>query len=156
MNGSLFLFKYFRSYREWRISHALSHHLYPNTLHDLEISYFEPFLNWIPSPNLKQGASKYLAWLITPIAYGLIYFMELTKRLVVALSDSKRPHFYWDDIVVPFSIPVVMLFFNNFDVFKTIKLWILILWMGGFAFGVIGLNAAHHHPEINHEGDAHK
>lgn len=82
--------------------------------------------------------------------------MEFTKRIIVALSDSKMQSFYWDDIAVPLSIPVLMLFFADFDVIKVLKLWLIMLWMGGFAFGVIGLNAAHHHPEIQHEGDAHK
>lgn len=82
--------------------------------------------------------------------------MELTKRIISALTDSKRKSFYWDDIVVPLTIPVIMLFFTNFDILKVIKLWIVILWAGGFAFGVIGINAAHHHPEIVHEGDAQK
>lgn len=36
------------SYRDVRVLHALSHHLYTNTYFDLEMSKYEPFLNWLP------------------------------------------------------------------------------------------------------------
>ncbi|XP_026321816.1 cytochrome b5-related protein-like isoform X2 [Hyposmocoma kahamanoa] len=35
-------------YSDWRISHALSHHLHTNTLQDIEISMIEPFLVFTP------------------------------------------------------------------------------------------------------------
>jgi len=31
------------SYRDWRVSHVLSHHHFPNSLSDMEVSYFEPY-----------------------------------------------------------------------------------------------------------------
>lgn len=36
------------SSRYWRVSHALSHHLYPNTMRDLEVTEFSPFLLYMP------------------------------------------------------------------------------------------------------------
>ncbi|KAF5293584.1 hypothetical protein FQA39_LY03069 [Lamprigera yunnana] len=35
-----------------------------------------------------------------------------------------------------------------------LKMWLFIISLGSFVFGMIGVNAAHHHPEIFHEGDA--
>lgn len=141
------------SYREWRISHALSHHIYTNTLHDLEVSYFEPFFNWIPSNNLKSRVGSVVSIMISPIVYGLAYFFEFGKRAYVTLT-TKQQLFYSDDILIPLSIPFVMLVFGQMEPKEVIKLWIFILWVGSFSFGAIGLNAAHHHPEIVHEGDA--
>lgn len=143
------------SYREWRISHALSHHIYPNTLHDLEISYFEPFLNWIPSPKVKDpGMGRYAQWAISPIAYGLIYYMEFVKRLITATKTKDRV-IHLDDIIVPLIVPTVMFLFGNRNVGTVMMLWCCMLICGAFCFGVIGLNAAHHHPDVVHEGDAH-
>lgn len=55
------------NYREWRVSHAMSHHLYPNTYYDLEISMFEPFLQWIPRP--KTQTQKVMSTIISPFVW---------------------------------------------------------------------------------------
>lgn len=144
------------SYREWRISHALSHHIYPNTLHDVEISFFEPFLSWTPSPNVKLiGFGKYLYWIFSPLVYVFIFHFEFLKRIIVA-SISKDRIFHLDDYVVPLLVPVTMFFSGNLTVMETFKMWQFLLFFASFIYGIIGLNAAHHHPEICHEGDAHK
>lgn len=57
--------------KEWRISHAMSHHLYTNSFHDLEISMFEPFLQWIPQR--KSKVVKIVSTLISPIVYTLLF-----------------------------------------------------------------------------------
>lgn len=144
------------SYREWRISHGLSHHIYPNTLHDVEMSFFEPFLPWLPSQNVKpKGIFKYFSWAITPIVYGVIYFAEPIRRLI-ATSISKQKMFFLDDIIVPLLVPTVMVLLGNQKIDVVLKLWLFGIWIGSTLFAVIGLNAAHHHPEVVHEGDAHK
>lgn len=70
----------FFNYKEWRISHALSHHLYPNSLHDMEISFFEPFLCWIPNANTKGFIQRYLSWIYSPIIYASMCLDQLVKR----------------------------------------------------------------------------
>ncbi|XP_063698557.1 cytochrome b5-related protein-like [Culicoides brevitarsis] len=141
------------SYREWRISHAMSHHIYTNTLHDLEISYFEPFFNWLPSPNIKSTFGAIFSSLIAPIVYVFAFFMEFTKRLYLTMT-TKQQLFHTDDVVVPLSLPFAMLVFGSMTPQQVFTMWIFILAVGSFVFGCIGLNAAHHHPEIVHEGDA--
>lgn len=47
--------------REFRIIHALSHHLYTNTIIDLEISALEPLIEYMPKK--KSGVVKYLSWI---------------------------------------------------------------------------------------------
>lgn len=143
------------SYREWRISHALSHHIYTNTLHDLEISFFEPWFYWLPSSNIKSRSKSIISVIISPIVYSLLFFGEFIKRIYVTLT-TKQQLFHIEDIVVPLSVPFFMFLFGKSDPYFIFKSWMYILWVGSLTFGFIGLNAAHHHPEIVHEGDAHK
>lgn len=70
----------FFNYKEWRITHALSHHLYPNSLHDMEVSFFEPFLCWIPGPNTKGFVQRYLSWVYSPIIYAALFLDQLVKK----------------------------------------------------------------------------
>lgn len=68
---------HFYFFREWRISHALSHHLYPNTLIDIECAMAEPFLVWYPE---EKGIRKYISVAISPFIYSGIYFSQLGLR----------------------------------------------------------------------------
>uniref|UniRef100_A0A1B0CJ83 Putative delta 6-fatty acid desaturase/delta-8 sphingolipid desaturase n=1 Tax=Lutzomyia longipalpis TaxID=7200 RepID=A0A1B0CJ83_LUTLO len=91
--------------REWRISHALSHHLYTNSLHDLEISLGEPFLCWIPDPKIKNWFQRYASWIYGPFIYCLIYISEFIKKqnsdwaiyqmdTAMDREDINRSHFF--------------------------------------------------------------
>lgn len=68
------------SYRDWRVSHSLSHHLYPNSLHDVEVLLFEPLLCWLPTPNIKSWVQRYGAWVYTWIYYALLFISEFVKK----------------------------------------------------------------------------
>ncbi|KAJ3416324.1 Cytochrome b5- protein [Chytridiales sp. JEL 0842] len=64
------------SSHEWRTSHALSHHLFPNTRMDMEVALVEPFLSFVPlktkfyqHPLLKPFA------LVVTILYANIIFV---------------------------------------------------------------------------------
>ena len=46
-----------------------------------------------------------------------------------------------------------MFMLGDLSLIKTIILWLYIIGVGSFAYGVVALNAGHHHPEITHEGD---
>lgn len=48
----------------------MSHHLYPNSYHDMELSLFEPFFNWMPVK--KNFLQKSISWIMTPIVYAMI------------------------------------------------------------------------------------
>lgn len=138
------------SYREWRISHAISHHLYTNSLHDLEISMFEPFLCWLPDPNRKNLMQRYGSWVYGPIIYFVLYFAEFVKR--ISTTFTKNNHFYKDDFI-PFILPLLMFTFGTHNLWIAVKMWLFIVASGSFIFSLIGLNAAHHHPKIIHDGD---
>lgn len=143
------------SYREWRISHSLSHHMYPNTLHDLEISTWEPILPWMPSDKMKpKGILKYYSWVISPIVWGIVYHLDFLKRIVGSLT-TKNHTFHLDDIIIPLLVPASMFFLGgNKDLWQIFKMWNYMIWFGAFMFSLIGLNAAHHHPDVPHAGDA--
>lgn len=68
------------SYRECRIAHVLSHHLYTNSLHDLEISLYEPYLCWLPDPNVKNNFQRYGSWIYGPLIYMGNYGAQFIKR----------------------------------------------------------------------------
>lgn len=58
-------------WRDWRVFHAMSHHLYPNSYHDLEVSMYEPFLPWIPKRKTKLHI--YFSYVATPFVYMFLF-----------------------------------------------------------------------------------
>jgi len=135
----------------WRVSHALSHHIYPNTFHDLEMSLFEPFLCWVPNPQIATTVQRCLSVITQPIFYAVIFPFHLIMRIIHSLRIENV--MYWHDIIA-FSLPVLMYFVTGAPLSLVLKQWLFIVLAGSFFFGIIGLNAAHHDPEIYHDGDA--
>lgn len=64
---------------------------------------------------------------------------------------------YWHDLLA-LTIPLAMYVGSggSAGVLFCIRQWLAMTSIASFAFCVIGLNAAHHDPEIYHEGDAHR
>lgn len=141
----------FFSYREWRISHAISHHHYPNSILDLEISYFEPMLCWLPNPKLKGTFQRYGSWIYGPIVYSCMFIGDFVKRIIESLNTGKS-NFFADDLIT-FILPTFMYLSGSTSLGEVLKMWGFIVMVASFGFGLIGLNAAHHHPEIFHSGD---
>ncbi|XP_067013447.1 cytochrome b5-related protein isoform X2 [Anabrus simplex] len=141
----------FMSSREWRISHALSHHLYPNSLLDLEISMWEPILQWLPRPD-KSLLSRYGPLVYSPILYATMFPVQLLIRITLYLKGHmKGPR---KEDFIPLIYPLVIYSYGVCSVRESIIMWLWIITVASFCFGCIGLNAAHHHPEIFHDGDA--
>lgn len=140
----------FFNYKEWRISHAMSHHLFPNSLHDLEITLFEPLLCWLPSP-MKSFPQRFVSWIYSPIVYTLMCLDQLVKRIVFSITSNKNL-FQRSDLVA-LIVPLVMIIFGDSNPFTVFRVWLQIILVASFLFGLIGLNAGHHHPDIVHEGD---
>lgn len=67
------------SSKDWRITHVLSHHLYPNTLWDYEIYAIEPLLKWLPDKN-KNIIISFISQLSSPIIYALTFIQQGVKR----------------------------------------------------------------------------
>ncbi len=70
---------------EWRITHGYSHHMFPNTINDYEVTGFEPFIHFLPKPKnaLMRSAT----------AASMVVIFLLAMLLVVSLfhcSGSAR------------------------------------------------------------------
>ncbi|EDW04019.1 cytochrome b5-related protein [Drosophila grimshawi] len=139
------------NFANWRISHALSHHVYPNSLHDLEMTMFEPFVCWVPSKHYASKPQRVISLLTSPIIYTVLSVVQFTQRLVYSLV--KRNVMYWHDIL-GFSLPLFLYLSTNVGFSAAITSWIIILGIASFIFGFIGVTAAHHDPRIYHDGDA--
>lgn len=66
------------SSREWRITHAMSHHMYANTLWDFEMYAFEPFFQWLPKKN--KSFLTALRFFYAPIIWFLVFYLSGIKR----------------------------------------------------------------------------
>lgn len=67
------------SWRDWRVFHCLSHHMLPNSFHDLEVTLFEPHLKWIPYED-KSFKDRYVSWIISPVVYLVNHFVAFLMR----------------------------------------------------------------------------
>ncbi|XP_063225470.1 cytochrome b5-related protein-like [Bacillus rossius redtenbacheri] len=139
------------SSRDWRITHALSHHLYPNTLLDLEVTLMEPLLEWLPYET-KSTTQRYISWLYSPLLYSYLFHGQLVLRLTLFF------HGYLDVLrksdAIALILPAVMYFLGGAGFLQTLLMWSWIILTASFFFGVIGINGAHHHPDVFMDGDA--
>ncbi|KAI4488669.1 hypothetical protein M0802_011377 [Mischocyttarus mexicanus] len=136
------------SSKDWRITHAMSHHLYPNTIWDYEIYVFEPLFNWLPNKT-KNIFKLWLGYILIPIIYTFVFFGLGIKRYYSAIFEYRT--FEFRD-VVPFFLPIIMTLFAP-SILNALKTWMIIIAVASILFNFIGLNAAHHHPNIFHDGD---
>ncbi len=63
---------------EWRVTHVYSHHSFPNTINDYEITAFEPFVRYLP---LRKGfLVKVLSAICMVVVFGLAMFMVVSAH----------------------------------------------------------------------------
>ncbi|XP_033340857.1 cytochrome b5-related [Megalopta genalis] len=136
------------SSKEWRITHAMSHHSYPNTIWDYEMYVTEPMLNWLPSDK-KTRIGSFISQIMSPILYSIVFIGQLIKRYYSVIFEYKS--FEYRD-ALPFLIPVLMCYTAP-SIVVAVKYWLMIITACSFVFSMIGFNAAHHHPDIFHDGD---
>lgn len=55
--------------------------------------------------------------------------------------------------LLPFTVPSAMILITNQPAVWTLLMYLFIMTTSSFIFGIIGVNAAHHHPGIFHDGD---
>ncbi|KAJ8929854.1 hypothetical protein NQ314_017458 [Rhamnusium bicolor] len=124
--------------REFRISHVLSHHLYTNTIDDLEISLLEPLLQYLPVD--KKPIRRYAqCFIIAPLVLIEAYSCNAKNLRLTDLSS--------------FLLPAAMYVFGGHSILASLLMWTVIICVGALHFAFVGLHAAHHHPEIFHDGD---
>lgn len=132
------------SSREWMVSHALSHHLFPNTIQDLEITFFEPLISFLPYID-KSFVVRYVSWFYNLVLYATTGHAQLAKRL-------QRLALTWADAVA-LVVPGCMLLTGAAPLHVWL-MWTWVLVVSSFYFAFQGLTAGHHHPDNYHEGDA--
>ncbi|XP_076274852.1 cytochrome b5-related isoform X2 [Rhynchophorus ferrugineus] len=130
--------------REWRISHVLSHHMYTNTISDLEVSTVEPFFQYLPGE--KTFMVKYVSWIYGPLVYALLFIGSYLKT--IPYNSSKL------SILLPYSPLLLSWILTSQPILYCIMMFIWIITIASIHFSIVGLNAAHHHPDIFHDGDA--
>lgn len=69
----------FMSSREWMVSHALSHHIFTNTMQDLEITFFEPVIAFLPYTD-KPAVVRYASWAYCVVLYAALAHGQVAKR----------------------------------------------------------------------------
>ncbi|CAH2010246.1 unnamed protein product [Acanthoscelides obtectus] len=135
-------------HKEWRISHALSHHLYTNTVYDLEISALEPFLQYLPTE--KSLIFRFASWIYSPIVYAFVYIAFYLKAIIQSLILGEKIPL---SLLLPFTVLGAMIAFTNESVIFCTIMFFWIIITSSIYFGIVGVNAAHHHPDIFHDGD---
>lgn len=74
-------------------------------------------------------------------------YFRLTQKFVHVES------FEWTQFL-PFTVLAGMYITNEESFVNCLLMFMWIIVIGSICFGWIGLNAAHHHPDIFHDGDA--
>lgn len=76
---------------DWRISHALSHHLFTNTIYDFEISALEPIFEFLPKAN-KTWLQRYGSYLYGMVFFPVFFYLEALKKwknIVFGLQEMR-------------------------------------------------------------------
>jgi hypothetical protein len=101
------------AFRDWRVVHAMSHHLYPNSLLDLDISMFAPLFQFLPDPS-KTLWGRYGPWVYSPLVYSVMfhghmlirwYKLNPTEHITVASRHTSKC-----------SSPIIRWFSHSIDV----------------------------------------
>ncbi|KAI5644431.1 fatty acid desaturase domain-containing protein [Phthorimaea operculella] len=138
------------SYAEWRISHAMSHHLHTNTLQDIELSMLEPFLQYTPfkeKPIFAQMGAFY--W---PIIFPFVWLGNSTKDIILGLIGFEGQKLHWWH-VIPFTLPAWMWWISGLWLPWTLVVWSATILVASFFFMVFGLTAGHHGHNNFFDGD---
>lgn len=135
--------------RQWRISHILSHHLHTNTINDLEITDWEPLFQYMAVK--KSLRLRYLVYFYLPLMRLMGFHMVFIKKMIPLLKGNFKG--CGIDDLVPFSLPLAMYLLSGQGFLATCWMWTFIIMVSSLHFCFVGLSAAHHHPDIFHDGD---
>jgi len=134
------------SHRDWRVSHAISHHLYTNSFSDIEVSALEPIINFLPDK--KNIVQRFFSHFYIYLAMFVSFPIEFMKRVFLVVSGQQ-------DLLLENLLPVlqliILLLYN--DLATSVSLWLLFHCTSGFWLIVTSVTTTHHHPELYHAGD---
>ena len=145
---------------EWRVTHALSHHLYTNTIIDYEMALVEPFVDFRVYDSKSFWYRSKLAFFFLLMISPLSLFTEVIKRIIsISIGLEKlRPEnllplleivFMWLMISPSPSTSATGI---NFSL--PFKLWLMMQAACNFFFlANVLFMSHHHHEELYHLGD---
>ncbi|CAG7727031.1 unnamed protein product [Allacma fusca] len=133
---------------ELQISHAISHHLYTNTVMDIEISNLEPAFEFLPKE--KTFLKRYAPGVYAHLFYIVSFFLDLIKRgrAIANGTQQLRP----ENLIVFIQLAVWMLIAPSVP--TGIYSWLFIHAVASYWFMLVAVGgSAHHHPSCFHDGD---
>ena len=133
-----------------RITHAISHHMFANTVYDFEMRITEPHADFrvhAAKSNLQKSPlfNVILIQLTTP----LTQFGDALKRWLTIAKG--RQSFRVRNLLPLLQLAVLMAFSG---VWPGVKLWFITHAVSGYCSAIVFLISAHHHPDIYHAGDS--
>lgn len=66
-------------FRDYRVTHVLSHHLFANTIIDMELSLLEPGFQFLPWEG-KSWWARFGPWIYSPIWYCFLLHIGFVNR----------------------------------------------------------------------------
>ena len=132
---------------EFRISHCLSHHAYPNTNYDLECSLGEPLGDF--RVHDKSLLLRCLG-MVSLLTMGQLMFLIVnTRHYLLILTQQATLRL---EMLLPFG-EIALFILMGTPIFKSIELWLIIQGVDSYFISLIGYLSAHHHPDLYHAGD---
>ncbi|XP_059052813.1 cytochrome b5-related protein-like [Achroia grisella] len=138
------------SYKEWRISHAMSHHMHTNTLQDIELTLLEPFLTFMPYED--KSFWNQLGAFYWPAIYPFSQIALMITEFVTSLRELEGKHIDWAHII-PLMLPTWMWLASGAPFTSVLPIWVATLMISSFYFTVYGLTAGHHAHTNFFDGD---
>eukprot|EP01125_Pyxidicula_operculata_P001858 TRINITY_DN1172_c2_g1_i1.p1 TRINITY_DN1172_c2_g1~~TRINITY_DN1172_c2_g1_i1.p1 ORF type:complete len:467 (+),score=39.87 TRINITY_DN1172_c2_g1_i1:90-1490(+) len=135
---------------EWRLSHAISHHLYTNSQLDFEIEGLEPFA-WYLSSAKRPLSPGILSMAYYQVFFALTIVMDyFTTFIVIPL---KHPQSFRIEKLIPI-VQLIFLTIGTRSLTTGVGLWFVMhslnsFWLLSTSFCV------HHQPDSWHDGDPH-
>ena len=142
---------------EFRVSHALSHHMFPNTAMDLEVTMLEPVIFFLTHDKRRRGIADAILY-HSILLFGLPF--EGMKRVLRWTRGEQRPR---PENALPLLhvllLTVCCLLSDgawqelSASLLRALSLWAITIATCSYTFLTLGLAAAHHHPRLYHDGD---
>jgi len=129
--------------------HDLSHHHFPNTVMDLEVSALEDFLVFLPYGD-KRWWQRYFMWPLVPLVLAAAMPLQVPIRLVAWLRREESPR---PEHLLPLAMLLIGVFLRG-GFLPALPLYMTVQLAASFAFAFAGLISSHHNPDCWHDGDA--
>lgn len=104
-NWRMYIFDFtLQSSKNVRISHAISHHVFPNTIYDYDAALSEPFLVMLPKSS-KNFVVRFGGLFYAYFIFAFSFHYDALSKVLYMLKQGRRPT--WENF-----IPIVQLFLS--------------------------------------------